>query len=105
MGEHRVIVLDSGLRNTAVQGAWGVVRRGVVFRNAEGVAPARAMGTGRSCLPCSDLPRVELLQRLGYSMGAGCWSGEASRLQTLELGRNRLKKLPRPSGAATPWRS
>ena len=31
-------------------------------------------------------------------MGAGCWSGEASRLQTLELGRNRLKKLPETIG-------
>ena len=43
-GEHRVIVLDSGLRNTAVQGAWGVVRRGVVFRNAEGVCARQGDG-------------------------------------------------------------
>lgn len=31
-------------------------------------------------------------------MGAGCWSGEASRLQTLQLGRNRLKSLPETIG-------
>ena len=42
---------------------------------------------------------------MGSSVGAGCWSGEASRLQTLQLGRNRLKDLPETSGAATPWRS